>query len=448
MVVGDVATAVEVIVLGAGLAACSAALRAAQLGRDVVLVNPNPLGGYYLYESGLPSKLLLTAARRAWQVRHSEWLGLNVDDYSLDYAVMQRWKAEMIAAHRQAIERQLDRHGVAVTQGKGWFINASEMRVEGEYGALKFIFEQAIIATGVKPTPLDALPFDNEHILTPAQALNLEHLPPSIAIIGADTIAVELATLFAKLDVPTHLIVPTGHRLLADFDPTVGQLIEKQLKRQGVKINHDMTIPPGFTLEADKVVVWVGIEPYTNGLHLESVGVATDERGFIPVNDRMQTNRSHIYAAGDVTGGPPLAALAQKQGRIAAEASAGWPVQYAPQAIPRVAWTDPEVASVGLAATQAQALGYEVVAAQLPIDAVPNPMMFDSPDGLALIVAEQESQILLGVTLVCPHAGELIGEAALAIEMGATLTDLAETVHPYPGLNQVLQQAAEAALDK
>ncbi|MCB9077104.1 MAG: NAD(P)/FAD-dependent oxidoreductase [Anaerolineaceae bacterium] len=447
MVVGDVATAVEIIVLGAGPAGCSAALRAAQLGRDVVLVDPKPLGGYYLHESGLPTKLLLTAARRAWQIHHSKPIGLNVESYSLDFAAMQRWKAEMIAARRQTLEQQLDRHGVAVAQGKGWFINDAEMRVEGEYGALKFIFEQAVIATGVQPAPLDALPFDGEHILAPAQALNLNPLPPSIAIIGADYIAAELATLFTKLDVPTHLIIPAGHRLLAEFDPAAGQLIEAQLKQQGVEITFNATNLQAFIPKADKLVVSAGIEPDTAGLQLESAGVATDERGFIPVNDRMQTNRPHIYAAGDVTGGPPLAALAHKQGRIAAEAIAGRPVQYAPQAIPRVAWTDPEVASVGLTAAQAQALGYQIIAAQRSIDAGSNPLMFDSPDGLALIVAEQESQLLLGVTLVCPHAGELIGEAALAIEMGATLTDLAETIHPYSRLSHILPQAAEAYLE-
>ncbi|MCB0193526.1 MAG: NAD(P)/FAD-dependent oxidoreductase [Anaerolineae bacterium] len=432
MVVGDVATAVDVIVLGAGPAGYTAAIRAAQLGQDVVIIDPKSGGGSCLNEGCHPADHLLAEARRHQVV---------------NWGALQRRKREIIDAHRQQIERQLERHGVAVAQGKGWFINATEMRVEGQYGALKFIFDQAVIATGGKPTALNTLPFDGEQILTPTQALALEHLPSSIAIIGADYIAAELATLFITLGVPTQLLIPAGHRLLAEFDAVAGQLVETQLKQNGVAIKHDVTISQGFAVKTDKVIVSVGIEPNTAGLHLEAAGVAIDACGFIPVNDRMQTNIPAIYAAGDVTGGPPLAALAIKQGRIAAEAIAGRPVQYAPQALPMAARTDPEIAAVGLTAVQAEALGYDVVSTQLPINAGSYPPLFDASHGFALIVAEKESQLLLGLTLVCPHAGDIISEAALAIELGATLTDLAETIHPYPSLSQVIQHVAEAALE-
>ncbi|MCB0214416.1 MAG: NAD(P)/FAD-dependent oxidoreductase [Anaerolineae bacterium] len=432
MVVGDVATAVDVIVLGAGPAGYTAAIRAAQLGKDVVMIDPQPVGGTCLNEGCHPADHLLAAARRH-QV--------------IDWGTIQRKKTEGIDAHRHQIERRLEHHGVAVAQGKGWFINATTMRVEGQYGALKFIFDEAVIATGGKPAALNALPFDGEQILTPAQALALEHLPSSIAIIGADYIAAELATLFITLAVPTQLLIPAGHRLLAEFDPVAGQRIETQLEQQGVEIKRDVNILQGFAIGTDTVVVSAGIEPNTANLHLEAADVVTDKHGFIPVNDRMQTSQPAIYAAGDVTGGPPLAALAIKQGRLAAEAIAGRPVQYAPQAIPLVVRTDPQIAAVGLTAAQAETLGYEVIATQMPINSGSYPALLDASDGLALIVAEKESGLLLGLTLVCPHAKELISEAALAIELGASLIDLAETIHPYPSLSQVIQHVAEMALE-
>jgi len=197
---------------------------------------------------------------------------------------------------------------------------------------------------------------------------------------------------------------------------------------------------------ATQVIVSAGLLPRTGDLDLAQVGVELDEAGFIPVNDRLQTNNPAIYAVGDVTGGLPLATLAIKQAKVAAEDLAGRPVQYAPQAIPRVAWTEPEVASVGLTAAEAEAEGYPVVTGRFPLAANGRALTLGAAEGFALVVAEQATGVLLGVTLVGQGADILIGEAALALEMGATLIDLAETLHPHPGLGEVLQEVAEVAL--
>jgi dihydrolipoamide dehydrogenase len=194
------------------------------------------------------------------------------------------------------------------------------------------------------------------------------------------------------------------------------------------------------------VVVSAGLTPCTGALNLAQARIKTDAQGFIQVNDRLRTNNPNIYAVGDVTGGLPLAHIAIKQGKVAAETIAGLPAQYAPQAVPRVAWTDPPVAAVGLTASEAEATGYEAVTGRFPLAANGRALTLDSAEGFVQTVAEKGSGVLLGVTIVGAQADSLIGEAALALEMGATLTDLAETLHPHPSLGETLQEAAEAAL--
>jgi dihydrolipoamide dehydrogenase len=200
------------------------------------------------------------------------------------------------------------------------------------------------------------------------------------------------------------------------------------------------------TAHLSQIVISIGSVPRTGNLHLKEAGVKTNEQGFILVNDRLQTSNPCIYAVGDVNGGLPLANIAMKQGKVAAEHLAGQPAQYAPQAVPRVAWTDPQVATVGLSATEAEAAGYRVVVGRFPLAANGRALTLNAQQGFVQVVAEQGSEVLLGVTIVGPEAETLISEASLALEMGATLTDLAESLHPHPSLGETLQEAAEAAL--
>ncbi len=448
MVVGRLVTETDVVVLGAGPGGYVAAIRAAQLGKDVTIIDPNAPGGTCLHAGCIPSKALLAAADRAWQTQHTNGMGITVSDISIDLSQMQHWKTGIVQRLSKGIEKLLKGNDIKIVRGRGWFTDTDQVRVEEEHFAEQFSFKHCILAVGADAAPLPGLPFDGERVLTATQALNLDRLPDNLAIIGADYIAAELATLYAKLGVPVRLLLPAGQQLLCEFDPLAGRQVQSQLRKLGVKIERDVTDPATATADAALVAISAGLTPRTTDLDLDKAGVVAGEHGFIPVNDCLQTSTATIYAVGDVTGGPPLATLAIKQGKVAAEHLAGLAVQYAPQAVPRVAWTTPEVAAVGLTAAEAQAAGYQIISGRFPLGANGRALTLNAAAGVMLTVAEQDSQALLGVTIIAPHASDLIGEAALALEMGATLTDLAETLHPHPSLGEALQESAEAALRK
>jgi len=446
MVVGDLATSAEVVILGAGPGGYVAAIRAAQLGKEVILVDPGPPGGTCLIHGCVPSKALLTAANHVWQTSNLGDMGIEAGKVKLDLNRMQSWKLGIVDRLVKGVNQLLSGLNVEMIVGAGFFIGEQEIRVEAEYGTKRFSFEQAIIAVGAAPAVLAGLPFDDSRVLTPGQALSLTRLPEKLAVIGSDYIAAEIATLYAKLGVPVRLLIPIGQHLLAEFDPAAGRQVQARLKKLGVEIETRIDDPVQAVADESCVIVSVGLAPRTGDLQLSQAGVDTDERGYIRVNDRMQTGNPGVYAVGDVTGGPPLAHVAFKQGKVAAEHIAGRPAQYAPQAVPRVARTDPQVAAVGLTETEAKAAGYTVITGRFPLAANARALSLNASQGFVQTVAEQDNQVLLGVTIVGPDAETLIGEAALAMEMGATLTDLAETLHPHPSLSETLQEAAEAAL--
>lgn len=446
MVVGELETTVDVLVLGAGPGGYVAAIRAAQLGKQVVLVDPGPPGGTCLHQGCIPAKALLTAANHYRQLPQLAQMGISTGKTKINLEQTHAWKERLIKRLSGGITHLLDKNKVAVVQGKGWFLDKNRVLVEAEYGSERFIFEQAIIAVGASPLAVPGLAFDGKRVLTPAQALNLTKLPKQITVIGSDYIAAELSTYFAKLGSAVQLLVPAGRQFLEDFPPAAGRPVQSRLKKLGVKIKSKVADLPAATANAEKVVVSAGLRPNTDSLHLENVGAIADEHGFIPVNDQMQSSNPAIFAVGDVTGGPPLAHIAIKQGKVAAESLAGLPAQYAPQAVPRVVWTEPQVATVGLSAAEAEAMGYAVVTGRFPFAASGRALTLNAGEGFVETVAERENEVLLGVTIVGPQAETLIGEATLALEMGATLTDLAETLHPHPGLSEALQESAEAAL--
>jgi|SRR5579859_3582141 len=463
MVVGDVATAVDVLILGAGPAGYVGAIRAAQLGRRVTLVDPGPPGGVCLHRGCIPLKALLAASERYAQTRSGlEEMGISAGQVAFDWVKMNAWKQGIVDRLSEGVARLLAGHKVERVHGRGWFINAQEMRVEGEYGSHRFIFDRCLLAVGAMRRFTLALPFDGVKILSPEQALALDAFPATLSIIGNDYIALELATLFARLGAAVTLLLP-GEALLEGIDPAALRLVQAGLRALGVQIvanarpvgprEDAFAYTVGDTPEEQSAplpaVASLGMEPRgVNTLRLDAAGVQIAPDGSPVVDTSGRTTHEHVYAAGDCRGGPALASVAIKQAKVAAEAMTGQRVQYAPLVTPLVALTTPEVASVGLSSLAAQEAGYRVLTGRFPLAANGRALTLGANAGLALVTADAESEALLGVTLVGPRAADIIGQAALAIEMGATLTDLTEILYAHPTLSEITLEGAEAALGR
>jgi dihydrolipoamide dehydrogenase len=446
MVVGDVTTAVDVLVLGAGPGGYVAAIRAAQLGRHVTLVDQGPPGGTCLLQGCIPLKALLSATERYQQTRQEELatMGIHAETVSFDWAAMQAWKQSVVDRLAEGVRRLVAGNRIEYVHGTGWFINAQEVRVEGEYGSHRFKFEHCIIATGAGTTPLAGLPYDGKQVLTPEQVLMLSELPATLSIVGDDYIALELATIFARLGVEVKLFSP-GEQLLAGVDPEALRLVQAGLRKLGVQLVTKAAID---SIPERPVVISQGVCPNTSGLHLDATGIEVADNGGIAVNIMQQSSVPGIYAIGDCTGGRALATIAIKQAKVAAEALSGQRVQFAPLVTPFVVHTTPELATVGYSAEEATRAGYNIVTGRFPLAANGRALTLGTDNGVAILVANADDGALLGATLVGPRAGDLIGQVALAIEMGATLTDLSEILYAHPSLSETLLEAAENALGR
>jgi dihydrolipoamide dehydrogenase len=452
MVVGDVTTAVDVLVLGAGPAGYVAAIRAAQLGKHVTLIDSRPPGGTCLHQGCIPLKALLSASERYHQSRQEELaaMGIHAEFVSFDWPSMQKWKQSVVDRLAEGVRRLVAGNRVEYVYGTGWFMNTQEVRVEGEHGSHRFKFEQCIIAVGANAAPIPELPYDGKHILTAEQALALPELPETLSVIGDDYIALELATLFGQLGVKVKLFSPSEY-ILAGVDPAALRLIQAGLRKLGVSVTTGATIE---NINERPIVISQGVQPHTAGLHLDAAGIEVAPNGGIAV-DTMQQCRdvtlrpsSHIYAFGDCTGSRPLASIAIKQAKVAAEVLAGQRVQFAPLVTPLVVHTMPELATAGYTAEEAARAGYNVISGRFPLAANGRALTMGTDNGVALIVANADDGVLLGATLVGPRAGGLIAQVTLAIEMGATLTDLDEILYAHPSLSEALQEGIESALGK
>jgi dihydrolipoamide dehydrogenase len=449
MVVGDVTTAVDVLVVGAGPGGYVAAIRAAQLGHHVTLIDSGPLGGACLHRGCIPLKALLSVSERYAQTRQEELsgMGIHAETVSYSWPEMQAWKQSVVDRLAEGVRRLIAGNRIEVVHGTGWFMNAQEMRVEGEHGSLRFKFEHGIIATGASAATVENLPYDGSQVMTPEQALALSDLPETLAFHGSDYITLELATIFARLGVRVKLYTP-GEQLLPGIDPAALRLVQAGLRKLGITIT---TKTSATAIEDRPLVVSAGIRPCASSVRPQAAGIALSETGGVAVNSMQQSSVPHIYAAGDCTGGyngHALASIAIKQGKVAAEALSGQRVQFAPLVIPLVVHTTPELATVGYSAEEATQAGYTVVAGKFPLAANGRALTLGADNGTSMIVANAEDGALLGATFAGPRAGELAAQAALAIEMGATLTDLAEIVYAHPGLSETVMEASENALGR
>ncbi len=462
MVVGSVSRGCQVAVVGAGPGGDVAAIRLAQLGKDVILVEKAPsLGGGCLNNSCIPSKALIHASDLAYEAQHAQGMGISVEGLTVDLPKMVEWKDGIVDRLTSGVAFLCDKNGVEVVHGAAEFISDRKLTVATDDGPLEIEFEQAVIATGSRPMQLDGFPFDGEKIIGSTEALSLQAVPKKLVIIGAGYIGLELGIVYAKLGSKVS-IVEFLPKVVPDLDAEVGKALTRQLKKLKIKLHlshRAESFEPGepsvviargpkdeeLRLEADAVMMSVGRVPTSKGLGLEAAGVATDDKGFITVNDRMQTSAPGIYAIGDVVGGALLAHKAYQEAKVAADVIAGEPAAF-DSFVPAVIYTDPEVAWVGLGEEKAKEKGYNVVTGAFQYKASGRAMSLDSTDGFVKAIADADTKQLLGVVAVGRGVSEFIGEATLALEMGAFLEDVALTIHAHPTMSEALQEAIEAAL--
>ncbi len=464
MVVGSVSRGCQVVVIGAGPGGYVAAIRAAQLGKDVILVEKEErLGGVCLNVGCIPSKALIHAADLADEVRSAKKLGLKVEGLYVDLPQMVRWKDGIVQRLTGGVKFLCEKNGVDVVHGHAEFASDRKLAVATSDGHVDIDFEAAIIATGSRPMGLDGFPHDGQKIIGSSDALSLQTVPDQLVVIGAGYIGLELGMVYAKLGSKVSIV-----EFLPELTPGLDSDVAKALARRLKKFKIDLHLehraerfeegapsvvvaqgPEGeLRLEADVVIVSVGRVPNSDGLALDKVGVMTDDKGFIQVDDRMRTSVPGIYAIGDVVGGALLAHKAYQEAKVAAEVIAGEPAAFDNVAVPAVIYTDPEVAWAGLTEREAGDQGYTVATGTFPFSASGRAMSLDSTDGFVKVVADAESKRLLGVIAVGRGVSEFIGEATLALEMGAFLEDVALTIHPHPTMSEAFQEAVEAALGR
>ena len=449
----------ELLVIGGGLGGYGGAIRAAQLGKQVTLVEKDKLGGVCLNCGCIPSKALIHAADLAYQAESSQELGISAQ-VQVDLAQLQRWKESIVERLTDGVARLCRGNGVEIVQGTARFAGPHEASVTGEEGEIKVEFENALIATGSSPIALPGLQFDGELVLNSTDALALEEIPEELLVVGGGYIGLEIGTAYAKLG-SRVTVVEMMEQLLPGTPLELVRPVARSLRRLGVEVHLGSKVigmerkgdgaellvegPEGrLSFTARKVLVTIGRRPNSAGLGLEEAGVRVDSEGFIEVDEQFRTTAEHIYAVGDVIGGPLLAHKALREGELAAAAIAGV-ASRRPGAIPAVIFTAPEIATVGLTETEAREQGYEPLVGRFPYGALGRALTLGEPEGFVKLVADREGR-LLGAQLVGAGASELISEAALAIELGARLEDLARTVHPHPTLSEGVREAAAVAL--
>jgi dihydrolipoamide dehydrogenase len=454
MVVGEIARPVEVLVVGGGPGGYTAAARAAELGKEVVLVEADRLGGVCLNVGCIPSKALIHVADERHRLRDASARGLLVDDRGVDLAVTQKWKDGVVDTLVAGVESLLRR--VEVVTGDARLLDGRRAAVESGEQVAHFQFDHCILATGTEAATLPELPIDDDWVIDSTGALSLTAVPDTMIVVGGGYIGLELGTAYAKLG-SRVTVVEALDRIGAGFDADLVRPVIEELEKLGVAVRTSTRVvgagertvrlesPDGATqLAADIVLVAVGRRPRSGELQLERAGIDTDDFGRIPVDERCRTASRRIFAIGDLTPGPALAHRAMEQGRVAAEVIAGLPSAF-DQKVPAVAFTDPELAQVGMTESEATAAGYEVVVGRARFAAVGRAHTIDRTGGLVKLVADRASQAVLGVGIAGPDASELIGECVLAVETASRLQDLARCIHPHPTLSEALADAALAA---
>jgi len=451
----------QVVVLGAGPGGYTAAFRAADLGLDTVLIERYPsLGGVCLNVGCIPSKALLHAADVIEQAAHARDYGVTFAAPSIDLDALRSYKEKVIGQLTKGLAGMAKQRKVRVVQGTGQFISPNEIEITGRDGSTQLLrFANAIIAAGSQALKLPGFPWEDPRIMDSTDALNLAEVPNTLLVVGGGIIGLEMATVYRSLGSQVT-VVELADQLMPGADKDLVKPLAERLKKQGIGIHLktkvvdakagaqgiDVSFDGASIPEAtrfDRVLVAVGRAPNGRAIAAEKAGVEVTERGFIPVDAQMRTSAPHIFAIGDIIGQPMLAHKATHEGKLAAEVAAGEKKEWVARVIPSVAYTDPEIAWVGITETEAKAKGLNVGVGKFPWAASGRAIGLARTEGFTKLVFDPETQRILGAGIVGVHAGELIAEAALAIEMGAEVADIAHTIHPHPTLSESVAMAAE-----
>ncbi len=459
MVMGQLKQENDLVVIGAGPGGYVAALRAADLGLEVTLIErEEKLGGVCLREGCIPSKALINAVEVADAARHGEKFGLKVSNLEMDPERLREWTSEVVDGLTGGIRGLLKNRGVEVIKGRARFDGPNSLVLEdAEVSGIQF--KHCIIATGSRINELPAA-YDLP-VWTSAEALKIPEIPESLLVVGGGYIGLEMGMIYAGLGSKVTM-VEFFPSLLQGADADLVRVVVKSAEQRFENILTDSKVVKleqtdgGYKATIEKngeeqvidtaqVLVAVGRRPNTDNIGLEMTGLKTDDEGRIPTDEQCRSELDHIYAIGDVAPGPMLAHKASREAKVAAETIAGHDAAFDNRAIPAVVFTDPELAWTGLTEREAEEQGIEVNVGRFPLSALGRARTLGRNEGLAKVLSDPKTGRVLGVAMVGPQASELIAEGTLALEMGATLEDIMVTIHPHPTLSEAIFEAAEVA---
>jgi len=451
----------KLVVLGSGPGGYTAAFRAADLGVDTVLVERYAtLGGVCLNVGCIPSKALLHAAAVIDEAEAMAAHGVSFGKPKIELDKLRGFKTKVVGQLTGGLAGMAKQRKVRTVQGVGTFVSPNEMEIDTAEGKKLLRFEYAIIAAGSQAVRLPAFPWDDERIMDSTGALELKDVPGKLLVVGGGIIGLEMATVYAALgsevtvvEFMDQLIPGSDADLIKPLAKRLGsrlkgvhlktKVVEAKATKKGIEVSYEGESIPATTV-FDRVLVAVGRSPNGNKIGADKAGVAVTERGFINVDTQMRTNVPHIFAIGDLVGQPMLAHKATHEAKVAAEVVAGQKSHFDARVIPSVAYTDPEIAWVGVTEREAKEKGLKIGVGKFPWVASGRAIGIDRTEGFTKLLFDEETHRVVGGAIVGPHAGDLISEIALAIEMGAEAADIGLTIHPHPTLSESVGMAAEA----
>ncbi|MFT3807011.1 dihydrolipoyl dehydrogenase [Arenimonas sp.] len=450
----------RIVVLGAGPGGYTAAFRAADLGLDTVLIERYPqLGGVCLNVGCIPSKALLHAAEIIEEAKHAAAYGVDFGTAKIDLDKLRKHKEKVVGTLNSGLAGMAKQRKVRVLTGVGRFVSPNEIEVEGADGKKLVRFEQCIIAAGSQPVKLPAFPWDDARVMDSTDALMLADIPKQLLVVGGGIIGLEMACVYSALG-SAVTVVEFMPQLMPGTDPDLVKPLADLLKKRGVAVHLSTKVAkveakkdalhatfegekaPANT-KYDRALVSVGRRPNGGKIDADKAGVVVDERGFIAVDRQMRTNVPHIFAIGDLVGQPMLAHKATHEGKLAAEVAAGEKREWVARVIPSVAYTDPEVAWVGVTETEAKAKGLKIGVAKFPWAASGRAIGLGRTEGFTKLIFDEATHRVIGGGIVGTRAGELIAEITLAIEMGCEAGDIGHSIHPHPTLSESVAMSAE-----